>query len=715
MSASIKCLFSKTTRLQKLLKVKPLYRNAFSPLAYATQASFNEDVPKKPIKRLLIANRGEIAVRVMKTAKELGIQTVAVYSEADADSLHVSVADKSYCIGPADSQRSYLNKEKIIQVCKDSGSQAIHPGYGFLSENTEFAELCQQNDITFIGPPSSAIRDMGIKSTSKHIMSAANVPIIEGYHGDDQSDDRLAAEAKKIGFPVMIKAVRGGGGKGMRIAMTEDEFLSQLSSAKNEAMKSFGDQVMLVEKFVVNPRHVEVQVFGDQHGNYVYLFERDCSVQRRHQKIIEEAPAPHLTEEVRRQLGEAAVRAARAVNYVGAGTVEFVMDAEQKFYFMEMNTRLQVEHPVSEMITETDLVEWQLRVAAGEPLPLTQDDLEIYGHSFEARVYAEDPDNEFMPGAGHLQHVLPPDDESYVRVETGIRQGDEVSVHYDPMIAKLVVWGEDRPTALARLISALQKYQIVGLSTNINFMLSLAQHPEFQLGNVHTEFIPQHYDTLFPHREVSHDQLCLAVVTVMSHRLNCRTHADAAFTSLNSLRINHEKQEVMKFKHGDKVITCAVTSHPDGTLTVTSGEQSSKLKGSVIAADLEGQRTTAVAEMEEQIIKCDSLYADNTVHLFTENGLLKLEVPPPAYETSESSAAARADSVAPMPGVIDKIFVQPGDTVEEGQQLIVMIAMKMEYIIRAPRAGVVDTVPYTVGTTVPKGARLVHLQKETDN
>uniref|UniRef100_A0A8C9SWM5 Methylcrotonyl-CoA carboxylase subunit n=1 Tax=Scleropages formosus TaxID=113540 RepID=A0A8C9SWM5_SCLFO len=446
----------------------------------------------------------------------MGVKSVAVYSEADRSAMHVAMADEAFHIGPAASQQSYLCMEKVMGAAKGSGAQAIHPGYGFLSENTEFAELCKREGIIFIGPPSSAIRDMGIKSTSKHIMSAAGVPIIEGYHGEDQSDEKLRAEAARIGYPVMIKAVRGGGGKGMRIAHSEAEFQDQLESARREARKSFNDDVMLVEKFVENPRHVEVQVFGDQHGNAVYLFERDCSVQRRHQKIIEEAPGPGISPEVRKKLGEAAVRAAKAVNYVGAGTVEFIMDAQHNFYFMEMNTRLQVEHPVSEMITGTDLVEWQLRVAAGEKLPLAQEEIKLRGHSFEARIYAEDPNNGFLPGAGPLLHLSTPQSDEHTRIETGVRQGDEVSVHYDPMIAKLVVWGEDRAAALKKLRYCLRQYNIVGLSTNIDFLLHLSSHPEFKAGNVHTSFIAQHHAQLFPAPQApSHQVVCQAALGLL--------------------------------------------------------------------------------------------------------------------------------------------------------------------------------------------------------
>lgn len=382
---------------------------------------------------MLIANRGEIAARVMRTCKKLGIRTVAVFSDADAKSLHVSLADEAYHIGPALSQKSYLRGDKIIDVAKLTGAQAIHPGYGFLSESVEFSDLCQKEGVIFIGPPASAIRDMGIKSTSKNIMNAAGVPCIGGYHGENQSEDTLSKEADKIGYPLMIKAVRGGGGKGMRIVDSREEFLPQLHSAITESEKAFGDGSVLLEKYVRSPRHVEVQVFADMYGNAVYLWERDCSVQRRHQKIIEEAPAPGISEELRRELGEAAVKAAKAVNYVGAGTVEFILDKEDlSFHFMEMNTRLQVEHPITEMITGVDLVDWQIRIAGGEPLPVTQDQITRNGHAFEARIYAEDPKNNFLPGAGHLEHLSTPKSSELVRVETGVREGDDVSVHYDP-------------------------------------------------------------------------------------------------------------------------------------------------------------------------------------------------------------------------------------------------------------------------------------------
>merc|ERR1719433_1433200 len=499
----------------------------------------------------------------MKTAKKLGIQTVAVYSDADRGSLHVALADEAIRLGPPPSGQSYLRGDKILSVAKETGAQAIHPGYGFLSENVEFAEQCQQDGVIFVGPPASAIRDMGIKSTSKIIMEAAGVPVISGYHGEDQSLDKLRAEADKIGYPVMIKAVRGGGGKGMRISMTEEQFDSQLDSAKREAMKAFGDEVMLLEKFVVDPRHIEVQVFGDRHGNYVYLFERDCSVQRRHQKIIEEAPGPGLSWEVRRKLGEAAVRAAEAVNYVGAGTVEFVMDKDFNFYFMEMNTRLQVEHPVSEMITGVDLVEWQLNAAAGEVLPVTQEDINLRGWSFEARIYAEDPNNSFMPGAGPLDYLSTPEAAEDVRIETGVREGDQVSVHYDPMIAKLVVWGQDRDSALRKLRSCLAEYNIQGLSTNVNFLMDLASHPEFVAGNVDTEFIPRHYDSLFPEKTICDSTLCEAVLaSVLSEAVAAPSGLDltSPFSHLTGARFNHPLQRTITLIHEGSSMSAFVSS-----------------------------------------------------------------------------------------------------------------------------------------------------------
>uniref|UniRef100_T1IZR9 Methylcrotonoyl-CoA carboxylase subunit alpha, mitochondrial n=1 Tax=Strigamia maritima TaxID=126957 RepID=T1IZR9_STRMM len=705
---------------------------------FISNATQEKLINTAPIEKILIANRGEIACRVVKTAKKLGIRTVAVFSEADRHSLHVSEADEAHLIGPAASQQSYLNHEKIIAVAKLTGAQAIHPGYGFLSENTEFAEQCQKSDIIFIGPPVNAIRDMGIKSTSKWIMSNAKVPIIEGYHGEDQSDGCLASEAEKIGYPVMIKAVRGGGGKGMRMAMEKSEFVAQLESARREANKSFGNDDMLIEKFVQTPRHVEVQVFGDQHGNYVYLFERDCSVQRRHQKIIEEAPGPGISEAVRKQLGEAAVRAAKAVNYVGAGTVEFIMDKDNKFYFMEMNTRLQVEHPVTEMITGTDLVEWQIKVfsgfifmffghfiqdrklyfqvAAGEPLPVTQDQLKLRGHAFEARIYAEEPENNFMPGAGPLLYLTFPEPNKNVRIETGVRQGDDVSVHYDPMIAKLVVWGEDRNSALKRLTAALSDFCVAGLNTNINFLWDLASHPEFLRGNVHTDFIRQHNKELFPNRIVNDVLLCKAALAML-----CTEEAESSikaiesndpfspFAGLPGYRINHQPTRTLHFSHNknDHVVN---VKYENSAYRMTIGNQEYSVNGSIIRDEKE---TIVVCDMNGSINKAKISIHDDVIHIFTKDGSYSLTIPSPKFVSATAKGEAQEGAIAPMPGVIDKILVEEGAIVNTGDPLVVMIAMKMEYIVKAPHHAKVKKVMFDVGDNVSKGQQLVSLKQIT--
>jgi 3-methylcrotonyl-CoA carboxylase alpha subunit len=672
----------------------------------------------KLIDKVVIANRGEIACRVIRTARKMGIRTVSVYSEADKDSLHVALADEAYLIGPAASQQSYLNQKKIIDVAKSSGAKAIHPGYGFLSENTEFAELCQQEGIVFIGPPSSAIRDMGIKSTSKSIMSAANVPVIEGYHGDDQSDSKLHEEAARIGFPVMIKAVRGGGGKGMRIALKPEDFLEQLKSARREAMKSFGDQVMLIEKYVLKPRHVEVQVFGDQHGNYVYLFERDCSVQRRHQKIIEEAPAPGISEETRKAIGEAAVRAAKAVDYVGAGTVEFIMDENQKFYFMEMNTRLQVEHPVTEMVTGTDLVEWQIRVASGEKLPLDQGGLKLRGHAFEARIYAEDPSNDFMPGAGPLLHLTTPNASDQTRVETGVRQGDEVSVHYDPMIAKLVVWSEDRTSALRRIRSELKEYNIVGLATNISFLDTLAGHPKFAEGDVHTGFIDQHHSDLFPKRFLSNQTICQAALALVL--IEQKAELDKAMETKESFspfslafgtRINTIHTRKVTFQDGDNNVEILVTYDPDGTYKFQLGEQVFNVEGQLTS---ENGKNILTCDVDGVQSKANVVRNGPSLHIFSDEGQRELRLPMPEFVRSRLKGSSAGGSVSPMPGVIEKVSVEVGQKVRMGDPLISLIAMKMEYIVKAPHDGVVKQVFFKSGDAVDKGTALVELEENNE-
>ncbi|SUX56291.1 acetyl-CoA carboxylase biotin carboxylase subunit [Chromobacterium vaccinii] len=449
--------------------------------------------------KILIANRGEIACRVIKTARALGIATVAVYSDADADARFVKLADEAYRLGPAPAAESYLRADLILAIARQSGAQAVHPGYGFLSENEDFAAACEAAGIAFIGPPASAIAAMGSKSAAKALMEKAGVPLVPGYHGDDQDPAKLQQQADAIGYPVLIKASAGGGGKGMRIVEKSEDFAAALASCQREARASFGDDKVLVEKYLTKPRHVEIQVFADKLGGCVYLFERDCSVQRRHQKVLEEAPAPHLPQATREAMGQAAVAAARAVGYIGAGTVEFIMDVDTgKFYFMEMNTRLQVEHPVTEMITGQDLVAWQLAVAAGGELPLKQEQLAIRGHAIEARIYAEDPDKGFLPSTGTLIHLATPAESANVRIDTGVEQGDAISPFYDPMIAKLIVWGETREAALRQMDAALAQYRIVGLSSNVSFLRRIVNHPSFSSGQVDTGLIARHHDALLP-------------------------------------------------------------------------------------------------------------------------------------------------------------------------------------------------------------------------
>ncbi|MFC6981237.1 acetyl-CoA carboxylase biotin carboxylase subunit [Microbulbifer taiwanensis] len=470
------------------------------------------------IRKLLIANRGEIACRIIDTARRLGVATVAVYSDADADALHVQLADEAVRLGPAPAKDSYLDIDKVLDAARHTGADAIHPGYGFLSENAQFCRACDSAGIIFVGPPAGAIDAMGSKSAAKRIMEEAKVPLVPGYHGTNQNADILEGHANRIGYPVLLKAAAGGGGKGMRRVDSADEFHSALEAAKREAMNAFGDDLMLLERYVLSPRHVEIQVFCDQKGNGVYLFERDCSVQRRHQKVVEEAPAPGLSEELRARMGEAALRAAHAIGYVGAGTVEFLLDASGAFYFMEMNTRLQVEHPVTEMITGQDLVAWQLAVAAGDPLPLQQDDLHILGHAFEVRIYAEDPDNDFLPATGTLVRHRPPKASESVRVDTGVQSGDEISVHYDPMIAKLICHGRTRKEALAKLDRALQQYQIAGVRHNIEFLRRVINHGAFASGRVTTHFIEDYEAEILQREQQLTPLKCAAIAGYLNRR-----------------------------------------------------------------------------------------------------------------------------------------------------------------------------------------------------
>jgi 3-methylcrotonyl-CoA carboxylase alpha subunit len=665
--------------------------------------------------KILIANRGEIAVRVARTAKRLGIATVAVYSEADAGALHTAVCDEAYLIGGAAARDSYLHGERIIQVARRTGAQAIHPGYGFLSENAAFARACDDAGIVFVGPPAKAIEAMGSKSAAKTLMEKAGVPLLPGYHGEDQGDALLEKEAGRIGYPVLIKAVAGGGGKGMRVVKNRESFRESLDAARREAKSGFGDERVLVEKYLEQPRHVEVQVFADQQDQFVYLFERDCSVQRRHQKIIEEAPAPGIDEARRREMGEAALAAARAVGYVGAGTVEFIVDAKGRFYFMEMNTRLQVEHPVTELITGTDLVEWQLRVAAGENLPLTQSALSHRGHAFEARVYAEDPDRDFMPSTGTINHLRQPAESAHVRVDSGVREGDEIGINYDPMIAKVIVWDIDRASALRRLRGALAEFELTGLRNNIGFLLGLTSLPAFagagdDPARLETGLIERHREALFPEPQPAPDTvLALGVLSeLLRESERARELADqgtdrySPWNRSDGWRLNEDNHHsFVLLDNGQRIIVVAhyradgfLLELPGGRMQVR-GESDGDNR---IVADLDGVRVTATVVREPQML---SVFAFGACH--------RLELEQAGRVEDEEPGGLL---VSPLPGSVTRVLVEEGQSVIKGQALMIVEAMKMEHTIAAPHGGRIARIYFSAGEQVAEGAQLLAMEEE---
>ena len=660
--------------------------------------------------KILIANRGEIACRVIRTAHRMGIATVAVYSDADANAMHVAMANEAFAIGAAPARESYLRIDAVLDAARRSGAQAIHPGYGFLSENAEFCRACEEAGITFIGPPVGAIESMGSKSAAKRIMEDAGVPLLPGYHGEEQDPALLLAEAEKIGFPVLLKAVAGGGGKGMRRVDDASRFDEELQAAQREAESSFGDSHMLVEKFLTRPRHVEIQVFCDGHGNGVYLAERDCSIQRRHQKVIEEAPAPGLSDELRVAMGEAAVRAAQAIDYRGAGTVEFLLDEDGSFFFMEMNTRLQVEHPVTEMITGQDLVEWQLRIAAGERLPQTQSEVTVNGHAFEARIYAEDPANDFLPATGTLGFLSSPRESENVRVDTGVRQGDEVGIHYDPMIAKLVVWDQDRSAALRQLASALSRYRVAGLTTNIDFLYNIATSEPFRQVELDTRFIEQHSALLFGQdnadavQEVAAASLLLLLRQRELAEAEARVHPDpySPWHSHSGWRMNEAHLHELGILHHDREIDVVAEQladgsyrlHFDGHALLASGS----LEGDELSAEIDGFRQTlTVAEHDGTW----SVYRPSGAFAFRERQ---------AHHGDDLGTEGLGNPRAPMNGVVVTLLADAGDDVEADAPLLVMEAMKMEHTIRAPAAGRVTEFYFQPGELVDGDAELLNFE-----
>lgn len=659
--------------------------------------------------KILIANRGEIACRIIETAHKMGVRCVAVYSDADQDARHVAMADEAYHIGPSPSKDSYLRADTILDVAKKSGAQGVHPGYGFMSENPEFATACADNNIEFIGPPVGAIEAMGSKSAAKEIMSKANVPLVPGYHGDDQDEALLKAEADKIGYPVLLKAAYGGGGKGMRVVESAAEFSDALASAKREAQAGFGNDKMLLEKYLTQPRHVEIQVFADKHGNCIYLAERDCTVQRRHQKVIEEAPAPGLSPEVRKSMGEAAVRAAQAIDYVGAGTVEFLYDVDGSFYFMEMNTRLQVEHPVTEMITGQDLVKWQLMVASGSKLPLTQEEVTVDGHSFEVRIYAEDPDNEFLPATGKLNYLRQPEQNRHVRVDTGVRENDEVSTFYDPMIAKLIVWDENRDRALQRMLRALDDYRISGLKTNLSFLSSLLEHPSFKAVDLDTGFIEKHKDELFSaaSNEDTQATVLAALFLMLKQGEESKAIADMSrdatspWHQFGGWRLNAVQSHKLNLVDGNENEHHVVVQQSGNDFSIIVDGQTVKAKGQL-------QNDRLVAKLDGHSFNVRIAHHEDLVTVFNKQNVTELKHVQAATIESEDQSDS-GSLTAPMNGTIVAVLCKAGDTVVQDQNLIIMEAMKMEYTITATASGTINEVFYNEGDLVEDGALLIDL------
>jgi 3-methylcrotonyl-CoA carboxylase alpha subunit len=660
--------------------------------------------------KVLIANRGEIACRIIRTARRLGIATVGVYSEADRDALHVALADEAWPIGPAPARDSYLNIDAVIDAARASGAQAVHPGYGFLSENPDFAEACEHARLVFVGPPAAAIRAMGSKAAAKALMERAGVPVVPGYHGDDQDSDHLAEEARRIGFPVLIKASAGGGGRGMRIVGAAPQFASALASAQREAASAFGDDRVLLEKYLERPRHVEVQVFADRHGSTLHIFDRDCSIQRRHQKVIEEAPAPELDRECRQAMGKAAVVAARAIGYVGAGTVEFIVPngSSDTFYFIEMNTRLQVEHAVTEAITGLDLVEWQLRAAAGETLPLGQHELRIHGYAIEARLYAEDPERDFLPQTGtlHRLHLPSPD---IARVDTGVREGDSVTPFYDPMIAKIIVWGDDRAAAVARLQRALAESAVLGLRTNLSFLGRVVADREFRAGRVDTGFIDRRREALFGDNRSSPDE---AVAAATLRRVSMREAGAAAkaagsadplspWARSDGWRLGDRAGQTVVFRCGNEDAAVLAVARDDGWLLEFHDRQ---------AVAALRQQSDGLCQLTLDGVKRFMRVLDHgaeTVVFIDGEGWVFEEIDPLMPPAGEDPSAGKL--TAPMPGRVTRLLVEPGSKVRRGEPLIVVEAMKMEHTIAAPTDGVVAAVRFRVGELVEEGMELIAL------
>ena len=659
-------------------------------------------------KKILIANRGEIACRVIQTCKRLGIQSVAVYSDADRHARHVGMADAAFHIGGPRPAESYLRGDVILDIARKCGAEAIHPGYGFLSENADFARACKVASIAFIGPTPNAIDAMGSKSAAKALMEKARVPVVAGYHGAEQEPNFLASEAKRIGYPVLIKAIAGGGGKGMRLVEKPGDFLAQLEAAKREAKNSFGDDTVLIERYVQGPHHIEFQVFGDSHGNVVHLFERECSIQRRHQKVLEETPSPFLDEKLRKQMGDAAVAAAKAINYSNAGTIEFIVGEDREFFFMEMNTRLQVEHPITEMTTGLDLVEWQLRVASGEALPLRQEQIARNGHAIEVRICAENPANQFLPEVGPLSRFAYPTELEGVRVDTGVVEGDEISIYYDSMIAKLIAYGVDRQQAQQKLIAALAQTAVIGVKTNIDFLAKVAQEPDFTAGKIDTHFIAQHSASLLSTPEkASHRALIFAAVSRM------RTNEIAAREKLRASNDPYSPWGIangwrLNGTGGQRLLFTDPLADLSRELDVrrNANRYAIEIDNQTYAVAIHGESPMEIKLTIDDDVSSALVLRHEEHYLVDINGERYefLAMQPFAFDHTEESASGRLTAL--MPGRIVKVMVSAGDVVANGQPLLIMEAMKMEHTIHSPREGKIEKVFHKVDDIVAADAPL---------
>ena len=660
--------------------------------------------------KILIANRGEIACRVIRTCRRRGIRTVAVYSEADADAQHVRQADEAYLIGGPRPADSYLRGDAVIAAAREAGAEAIHPGYGFLSENADFADAVAAAGLVFIGPSGASMRKMGSKAGAKELMAAAGVPVVPGYTGEDQSPNMLAREAARIGFPLMIKAAHGGGGKGMRVVHRLEDFIAQLESCQREAANAFGRDRVLLERYVASPRHIEIQVFADAHGHTLHLNERECSAQRRYQKVLEESPSPFLTPALRAAMGDAAVKAAQAIDYVNAGTVEFIVDPDGQFYFMEINTRLQVEHPVTELVTGLDLVEWQLRVAASEALPLTQDDIRQQGHAIEVRLYAEDPEAGFLPGSGRLERLALPEASPGVRIDAGVVEGDTVTIFYDPMIAKLIVHGADRMEALARLRDALARCDIAGPKSNIAFLERLVRHPAVTGGWIDTGYLDRHLDEFMPAPSLaSTQQVALVAAELLWQEARARAQAgdgdepDSPWAIADGWRLGHAGARPLAFAHLGQTWTALAHGH-GGRYRIELADEVHEVEDARLTGDLLGLR------IHGQARRFRILRHGTRLTLHDGEQRTAVETVPAYRRTDMAEASGSGKIVAPMPGRVVLVKARPGDEVVAGQELLVMEAMKMELAVKASRDGVVADVRAAAGDFVEADTVLVALE-----